>query len=99
MTKDAELNDLKEDNDTLRAILNETKARLAEIEDNLRREEQAKEEQKYLVERHVLTEQNLQQEAKVLMSTADEVTSNIERLWTKLERKRYVLSFIRFFFS
>ncbi|CAG7709471.1 unnamed protein product [Allacma fusca] len=88
--KDAEITDLQDETQTLKLILEETRSKLMHTEKQLRKAEQAKEEQEHLVEKHVVTEKKLANEATSLMSTADEVTSNIERLYNKLERKRHV---------
>lgn len=50
--------------------------------------EREKEEQCYLVEKHVSTEKELSSQARVLLNIADTVTTDINKLQDKISHKR-----------
>ena len=82
------MRETKDDLETANCVISELRMKLEYTEDKLKRTEEAKEEQTHLVQKHVITEKKLANEASTLLSTADEATVSLERLYSKLERKK-----------
>lgn len=65
----------------------------------LQKIEREKEEQSYLVEKHVLTEKQLLSQAQTLLSIADVATTDANKLHDKISHKRYVKILFLIFIS
>lgn len=60
---------------------------LQSLEDSLKKVENAKDEQKHLVEMHAATAKTLRSQAETLLSVVDEASGDAHKLQEKLDRK------------
>lgn len=67
--------------------LQDTQTKLKNTENTLQVTEQDREEQKYLVKKHVATEKILLSQAKTLLNVADVATTDTYKLHDKIIRK------------
>ncbi|XP_076299090.1 kinesin-like protein Klp61F [Lasioglossum baleicum] len=70
-------------------ILTNTAEALKSTHQKLKLTTQEREEQKYLLEKHVNTEQALLSQAQSLLNVADTVTADSQKLHEKIDRKKY----------
>lgn len=82
------VDDLKSNVDEKQAVIADLRARLARTEETLTNTKERKDELDYLVSAHVQTEEKLTGEANVLMDTAKDTVSIIDKLHGRLERKQ-----------
>ena len=84
----AQWEETKDDLRTLNHIYSEAKAQIHETLENLRQVQLERDEKENLVQKHVRTEKKLSSEALQLLSTAEETTAHLDKLYVKLERKK-----------
>lgn len=75
--------------------LAETEAKVEKLQNLLLNTELERDQKHHLVESHVETEKVLTNQANILLQTADETTSNLDKLYRKLDRKKLV-SYLNF---
>ncbi|PIK58720.1 kinesin-like boursin, partial [Apostichopus japonicus] len=86
----AELEERTEQLDLTKNQLDETTDTLRTTEKNLKDTTQDRDEQQYLVKKHVETEVVLTDDARKIMHVADESTADVDGLHAKLDRKKKV---------
>ena len=82
------MNDLKSQLSLKETTLEETERKLDCVRTVLHKTESERQEQEFLVSKHVDTECKLRQQAELLLAVSDEATKDRDKLHDKLDRKR-----------
>ena len=86
-----QLEETQEDLNLANQVLAETRGKVDTLQQQLVQTKLERDQQEHLVETHVKTEENLSKEAEILLQTTEETTSNLDKLYRKLDRKKYAL--------
>ena len=73
---------------TCNEVLEQTTKNLEDTRAELNSIRSDRDQKSHLVEHHVKTEQELTAQARKLLTTTDDATSNLEKLYRKLDRKK-----------
>lgn len=83
-----ELEETQDDLVACNEVLKQTTQTLEETRSELNFIRSERDQKSYLVEHHVQTERELTAQATKLLSTTDDATANLEKLYRKLDRKK-----------
>ena len=85
----SQMDELQDDLKVCNEVLADKTAQLEAVLAELENVKQDRNQKTHLLKKHVVTEKKLSSQAKQLLSTTEEATATLDKLYKKVDRKKY----------